>query len=194
MENVGKFPPQMRQCDVPSSNVHVCQADSMEGASLHMPRILDLILRLLEKYRRVGVWQAVGKALHFFSHGSATSTPLTFEAPGRQLSREQEVLDLKPGDWVEVKPLQDILLTLDSEGKLRGLAFLPGMQPFCGKRFKVLKRMETLYQEESGRVRRLKNTVLLADVQCDWLLMKCDRSCFLFWREAWLQRVADARN
>jgi hypothetical protein len=49
--------------------------------------------------------------------------------------------------------------------------------------------METLYQEESGKVRRLKNTVLLAGVQCDGLLMRCDRSCYLYWREAWLRRA-----
>ena len=68
------------------------------------------------------------------------------------------------------------------------------MQPFCGQRFKVFKRMATLYQEESGHVRRLKDTVLLEDVQCDGLLMKCDRSCYLFWREAWLKRVAGGQQ
>jgi hypothetical protein len=125
------------------------------------------------------------------------SRPLPADAMPRQASaveQHAEVLGLMPGEWVEVKSLPEILSTLDADGKLRGLEFLPGMQPFCGQRFKVFKRMATLYQEESGQVRRLKNTVLLNDVQCDGLLMKCDRSCYLFWREAWLKRVGRSQQ
>ena len=184
----------MADREVSCSDVHVCQADSLAQASVPMPRILDLIGRFAEKCRREGVWRAAGKALHFVSQASAPAAQLSEATLHRQLTREEEILDLQPGEWVEVKPIQDILSTLDSQGKLRGLAFLPGMHPFCGRQFKVLRRMETLYQEESGQVRRLKNTVLLADVQCDGLLMKCDRLCYLFWREAWLNRVVDAKN
>lgn len=180
--------------EVSCSDVHVCQADSLAQASVPIPQILDLTLRFIEKCRREGLWRAAGKALHFVFHGSAPCAELPEAPPHRQLRHEEEVLDLQPGEWVEVKPMQDILSTLDSQGKLRGLAFLPGMYPFCGRQFKVLRRMETIYQEESSQVRRLRNTVLLADVQCDGLLMKCDRLCYLFWREAWLKRVIYAKN
>ena len=159
-----------------------------------MPRIVDLLLRAQEKVRREGAKQTLAKVLRFVTPGASISAPPTSNAmPGRTAALEQnvEVLGLKPGEWVEVKSLPEILSTLDSNRKLRGLEFLPGMQSFCGKRFKVFKRMATLYLEESGHVRRLKNTVLLADVQCDGLLMKCDRSCYLYWREAWLRRVVD---
>lgn len=181
--------------DICSPCAHICQADSLVGASTRVPRTLDLLLRAWEKLRREGVRQAMAKILHFLTPGSDTSTTRTSNAmPRRALPQEQDVLGLKPGEWVEVKLLREILPTLDAEGKLRGLEFLPGMQQFCGKRFKVLKRMATLYQEESAQVRRLKNTVLLADVQCDGLLMRCDRSCYLFWREAWLRRVGDVER
>ena len=49
--------------------------------------------------------------------------------------------------------------------------------------------IEIMYQEESGKVRRLKHTVLLDGVHCDGMLMRCDRACFFFWREAWMRRV-----
>ncbi len=67
--------------------------------------------------------------------------------------------------------------------------FLPAMQQYCGRRFTVLKRMERMYLEESGTLRKLRNTVLLNGAMCDGLLMRCDRSCFFYWREAWLKRV-----
>jgi hypothetical protein len=181
--------------DVSVSNAHACQADSLEGASNHVPRIVDLLTRVQEKLRRDGLKEALTKVLRFITLGSGASTCRTSNAVSRHvpaLDRNVEVLGLRPGEWVEVKSLPEIQSTLDANGKLRGLDFLPGMQPFCGKRFKVLKRMEILYQEESSKVRRLKNTVLLGEVQCDGLLMRCDRLCYLFWREAWLRRVTDS--
>jgi hypothetical protein len=38
----------------------------------------------------------------------------------------------------------------------------------------------------------MKNTVLLDGAICDGWGGKCDRSCFFFWREAWLRRVESA--
>ena len=178
--------------DISRTSAHVCQADSLAGASTRMPRMLDLIVRAREKLRRDGARQALARVLRFITTSSNSSGLHAVGAvsqPPLPLENSIEALGLMPGDWVEVKSLPEILSTLDARRKLHGLEFLPGMQPFCGKRFKVLKRMATLYQEESGQVRRLKNTVLLTDVQCDGLLMKCDRSCYLFWREAWLRRV-----
>lgn len=181
--------------DISSPCAHICQADSLVGASTRVPPTIDLLLRAREKLRREGVIPTLAKVMNFLAPGRATSTPRTSDAmPRHALSQEQEELGLQAGEWVEVKSLPEILLTLDAESKLRGLEFLPGMREFCGKRFTVFKRMATLYQEESGQVRRLKNTVLLADVQCDGLLMRCDRSCYLFWREAWLRRVVDAEG
>ena len=180
---------------IPSS--HACQADSLAGASVPMPRFVDLLLRAREKLRREGATQALAKVLRFVTRGLRASTPLTSDAMPRSapaLEKNIETLGLIPGEWVEVKSFPEILSTLDANGKLHGLQFLPGMQPFCGQRFKVFKRMATLYQEESGHVRQLKDTVLLEDVQCDGLLMKCDRSCYLFWREAWLKRVAGGQQ
>ena len=102
----------------------------------------------------------------------------------------EEALGLMPGDWVEVKPENEIRQTLDSLGSTRGLKFLPGMAPYCGQRFRVWRRMQTMFLEESRQIRKMKNTVLLEGVYCEGAGYGCDRSCFFYWREAWLKRVA----
>ena len=64
------------------------------------------------------------------------------------------------------------------------------MWKFCGKRFKVYKRLERILLESNGEYRTVKNTVLLEGVVCDGQeFYGCDRSCFHFWKEAWLRRV-----
>ena len=98
-------------------------------------------------------------------------------------------LALQPGELVEVKSAAEIAATLDASNSLKGLTFLPAMTQFCGGRYTVQKRMERMFLEESGTLRKLKNTVLLKDVACDGLLMRCDRYCLFYWREAWLKRV-----
>jgi len=44
------------------------------------------------------------------------------------------------GDWVEVRSKEEILRTLDKQGKLDGLPFMPQMFKYCGKRFRVYRR------------------------------------------------------
>lgn len=109
----------------------------------------------------------------------------------RPTKRKSEALNLQPGEWVEVRSVKEIFATLDKEGKLKGLRFIPEMAKFCGKRFKVYKRLEKIILEATGELRTIKTpTVLLEGVFCDGKAHGgCDRSCFSFWREAWLKRV-----
>jgi hypothetical protein len=183
-----------------------CQANTFESGSEPMSRAVDLTRRAREHLRRYGMRATLGKLLGFVANklaGDSNSpaglkavgsglTPFSAASSGESVTkarRPEEVLGLQPGDYVEVKPVAEILSTLDEEGRLNGLAYIPSMASFVGQRFKVFKRMDTMYQEESGNVRRLRNTVLLDGVHCDGLLMRCDRACFFYWREAWLRRV-----
>lgn len=99
-----------------------------------------------------------------------------------------EELRLQPGELVEVKSESEIRDTLDEHGRHRGLLWMPNMARFCGKRYKVHKRIETMMLEATGELRKVRNTVLLENVMCEDLY-GCDRSCFHYWREAWLRRV-----
>jgi hypothetical protein len=108
-------------------------------------------------------------------------------------SPENERLNLQPGDWVQVRSIDEISITLDKGGKYKGLFFMPEMEKFCGKKFKIFRRAEIIKLESTGEVRKLKSpTVLLEGVYCDGERHDgCDRACFHFWREAWLKRIPD---
>jgi hypothetical protein len=100
-------------------------------------------------------------------------------------------LNLQLGELVEVRSEKEIFATLDREGKLRGLSFIPEMRKYCGKRFRVYKKLRKIIIETTGELRTVKTpTVFLEGVFCDGNAHGgCDRSCFFFWREAWLKRV-----
>ena len=110
---------------------------------------------------------------------------------GKGQAEYKEVLNLKPGELVEVKSEQEIWATLKSR-RNKGLYLMKEMRKLCGKRFRVYKRLEKMMLEDSGEFRKVKNTVLLDGVMCDGEEpYGCDRSCFHFWREAWLRRVKE---
>jgi hypothetical protein len=46
---------------------------------------------------------------------------------------------LNVGEWVEVRSKEEILRTLDHNGRLDGMPFMPEMFQFCGQRFRVYK-------------------------------------------------------
>lgn len=81
-------------------------------------------------------------------------------------------MKLKAGDWVEVKSKEEILATLDKNGRLDEMPFMPQMFEYCGKAFKVYKSAhktcDTVYPI---RGRRLSDAVHL-DLRCNGLHME----------------------
>jgi hypothetical protein len=99
-------------------------------------------------------------------------------------------LHLRPGELVAVKCKEEIIQTLDMMGKNRGLAFTQEMQKYCDKRFRVLRRIDKIIDEETGHMHRAVNTVMLKNGVCDGSGHdSCPRNCFLLWREIWLKRI-----
>jgi hypothetical protein len=107
-------------------------------------------------------------------------------------------LNLRPGDFVEVKSPGEILQTLDHNGTLDRLPFMPEMVDFCGKRFHVSKRVvKTCYYGTSSGMRKFvaEDVVLLDGLRCSGEAHDgCQKACTIFWREAWLRKVADRDN
>lgn len=97
----------------------------------------------------------------------------------------------KQGDWVEVQSVPEILATLDQEGKLDGLPFMPEMLQFAGQRFQVTARADkTCDTINNTGGRRMLNTIHL-ETRCDGSAHGgCQASCLLFWNEAWLKKPA----
>jgi len=92
----------------------------------------------------------------------------------------------RPGQTVWVRGLKDILGTLDSDGKLDGLPFMPEMVPFCGRPFRVICRPNRTCVEGAG-ICEFSGVVFLEGLRCDGSAHDgCQRRCLLFWREAWL--------
>ncbi len=96
------------------------------------------------------------------------------------------------GDWVEVRSKDEILKTLDKNGQLEGLPFMPEMFAYCGQRLRVYKRAhktcDTVYEYKG---RKMKDAVHLEGVRCDGQSHGgCEASCLIFWKTAWL-RVLD---
>jgi hypothetical protein len=104
-------------------------------------------------------------------------------------------LGLQPGEWVRVKSYEEILATLDASNRNRGLVFDEEMVPFCGRTFRVLKRVTRILDEKTGRVTEFKNpSIMLEGVVCEARYSECrlfcPRSIPSYWREIWLERVS----
>ena len=96
----------------------------------------------------------------------------------------------RTGDVVEVRSKEEILGTLNKNGRLDELPFMPQMLQFCGKRFKVYKRAhKTCDTVNPVAGRRVADAVHL-ETRCDGAAYGgCQAECLLFWKEAWLKRV-----
>ena len=100
-------------------------------------------------------------------------------------------LGLRPGELVEIRSLDEILGTLDGNGALDGVPFMPEMAAYCGARARVFRRIDKLndWVHVTG-LKRMRNLVLLEDLRCDGSAHGgCQANCHLRWREAWLRRV-----
>ena len=96
------------------------------------------------------------------------------------------------GDWVEILSKEEILKTLDENGQLESMPFMPEMFAFCGKRFQVYKRAhKTCDTVFPVRGRRVHQAIHL-DTRCDGSAHGgCQASCLLFWKEAWLKPLGN---
>src|SRR5579872_1945516 len=104
------------------------------------------------------------------------------------------VLRLLAGELVEVRSRDEILATLDANGRLENLPFMPEMLRYCGRRMRVYKRAhKTCDNIKAWSMRRVKDAVHLEDIRCDGADHGgCQAGCMIFWKEAWLKRVSDA--
>jgi hypothetical protein len=101
-------------------------------------------------------------------------------------------MKLRAGDWVQVRCADEILRTLDSNGRLDGLPFMPQMFGYCGLSFRVVSSAYKTCDTVSGnyRGRRLPDSIHL-DIRCDGQAYGgCQAACLIFWKTAWLKPVA----
>jgi hypothetical protein len=117
---------------------------------------------------------------------------------GKPANKKQRVaqrapLHLRPGEWVRIRPKEEIPETLDRENRNLGLHFESDMRLYCGEVHRVLGRVERVIDERNGKMRHIhRDCIVLEGVACRGLSSRhrlfCPRGAYAFWREAWLER------
>jgi len=171
---------------------YFCQSSEFLKATLHLPmgkRIKKCFSAIAA--RNISVWGMMKRLLawawwrtHYKLIGESVRGSLEKTPTG--------VLDLKPGDLVQIKSLPEIKATLNSRGRNRGLHFSADQRPFCGQQFRVRNRADNFIAEGTGEMKHFHNTVMLEDVLCDsacFAFGGCYRSDLLYWREIWLRKI-----
>jgi hypothetical protein len=104
--------------------------------------------------------------------------------------------DFLVGDEVEIKSLEEIQATLDENGCLGGMPFMPEMVAFCGRRGRVFRSVDKIYDYGRTRLmRRLPGCVLVSGLRCDGEPHGgCQARCYVIWRTEWLRRPGDAQS
>jgi hypothetical protein len=116
-----------------------------------------------------------------FIEGTASRTPV-------------ELLNLQPGELVEVRSKEEIIATLDKTQRNRGLWFDAEMLPYCGGIYRVLRRVHRIVDEKTGKLVNMKYPcIVLEGVVCKSDFHRlCPRAIYPYWRENWLKRASDS--
>ena len=135
------------------------------------------------------------------AHGHRRFATRLLQLARRSMSKSEfdkanNSLNLRVGEWVEVKSAEEILATLDDVQSVDALPFMPEMLPYCGKRFRVYKSAHKISDTiELFTIRRMKNAVFLDELRCDGAAHGgCQAGCLLVWKESWLKRVSKGQS
>ncbi len=118
------------------------------------------------------------------------------ETPRARAQAFAPAIPFQAGDWVRVRSKEEIDATLDPFKELKGCAFLPSMYKYCGTQQRVLRAMQRFMDERDYKLKKVHGVILLENVICNGTAAfgECDRCCFLFWREEWLESVTASRQ
>jgi hypothetical protein len=171
---------------------YFCQSTELAGASTPLPwwdarqYVRDLLLGEATPVElALQAWLLVFHRVQRLFGGGAV------RGPGER-GVSHTALHLVPGELVEIRPQSEIVATLNSDGKNRGLEFTPDMAQYCGRRYRVAGRVEKIILECTGQLRAIDETVILEGLACKgWHARGCPRANYHYWREAWLKRVED---
>ncbi len=175
-----------RKCQVLRLELMAEPGGSLETVKLPLHRRLRLVLRRsfspTAKRKIKGYIDSVASLFTALSRNSPT--------PSAQVT-DLTPIKYNPGDRVLVRPKEQIQATLNSWNELKGCSFLPEMWQYCGTAQRVLKPVKRFVDERDYRVKKVKGVYLLEGTICQGfeLYGECDRACFYWWREEWLEKV-----
>lgn len=150
------------------------------GRGTRMERLFDLALAIIRIVRAVIVYVMWGRygVRYPAVAGKLDKTPV-------------EILDLQPGEFVQVRSKEEIEATLDKNNRNRGLLFDTEQVPYCGGIYRVLRRVNRIVDENTGKMVAMKYPcIVLEGVWCKSDFHRlCPRAIYSYWRENWLRRV-----
>jgi hypothetical protein len=153
----------------------ICQMEALEQISENA-RLTDYFWLLFHRFQ-FAIYSRWNRIMRLFK-------PRSIPEAGAQ--------NLSSGDFVRVKSIEEIRSTLNSRNELMGCTFMDEMAVYSGTTQRVYKRVERFIDERDYRVKRARGVVLLENVFCQGtqIFGRCDRSCFFFWREQWLDKIS----
>jgi hypothetical protein len=195
-DNLGAAYRNLSKLAQPDGDKLRCQATELNAATSPLPlgTPLQRGTRIVRDYLRRKARAAELRTLYSYFWGRVIFAVFRrwTRAPwnvGRYRTTPMERLELEPGEWVRVRGIREILRTLDRNGCNRGMTFEPNMFQYCGRKFRVLSRVERIIDEGTGQLREIRNPCILLDsVRCRGKSFVCHKCSYLYWREIWLRR------
>jgi hypothetical protein len=195
--------PKTRRTNDSGEPVYRCQATEVRRASRPLPQydprqyvrdltsgnitlrvfLVGLIVYAFKKYQQISqrvlprpLWIHGGKPYPFYQGtGTGARTP---------------IVDVAPGQLVEIRNKDEIMLTLSPENRNRKLGFDGELIPHCGTRAPVNRHVQQIIDESTGKMIKLSDCVVLDNVVCQGLYHRyCPREIDIYWRSAWLRIV-----
>jgi hypothetical protein len=121
--------------------------------------------------------------------GCGRACPLLFRDEWLAPSSAERAEPRRYERYARVKPLVEILATLDAGGRRDGVLFVPEMGRFAGARLPVHRRVQANAAKWWRRERA--EWYVLAGVHCSGTMLsrdgQCDRGCGLLWHRDWLE-------
>ncbi|MGZ4334739.1 MAG: hypothetical protein ACXVRJ_10780 [Gaiellaceae bacterium] len=112
----------------------------------------------------------------------------------RRRSRSPRRSRFRAGQLVRIKTAAEIAATLDDDGTLDGLPFMPEMVRFCGGVVEVRGSAHKTCAYQAG-MRSLDAAVFLDGLHCDGSAHGgCQTRCPIFWKDTWLEPAADGET
>ena len=152
-----------------------CLVQRLQPGMLHPV----LALHLLDEQQRIRADRDSGAAARRGILERGKQSSILRNVVGRRANRLTEFIDKRP------------VRTLDADNANRGMKFDGEMVMYCGREARVLRRVEQIIDEKTGRMLRFKNPcIVLEDVTCTGAYHRqCPRGIYPYWREIWLERV-----
>jgi hypothetical protein len=162
-----------------------------------MPSLADrarlLGLRLLSALRRRTYGNRIASVMISSGPAAELKEQLLCMQNGSPEESNARPQPFQSGEMVQIRALEDIQKTLDSNGSFEGLKFMHPMRQFCGRRARVLKKVRIIFDERLWKMVKIRNCYLLENVTCNGRDVfdgeGCDRTCYFFWKDKWLRRI-----